>query len=83
MAPSRVISVPKTDPGAFNPKRSPGKLLQAQTLHLRDALIKHLHELTTLLAIDVRTLRNEGEISDYIKKVTAILHAHGAKRHRK
>lgn len=83
MAPSRVISVPKTDPGAFNPKRPAGRLLQAQTLHLREALIRHLHELTKLLAIDVRALQTEGEVSEYIKNVTKTLHPHGAKRPRK
>ena len=83
MAQPSVIPVPKTDPGAFNPKRPGGKLLQAQVLHLREALIKHLHELAALLAIDVRALHTEGELSDYISKVTAVLHPDGAKRKRK
>jgi len=78
MAP-KVINVPKTDPSAYNPNRPAGKLLQAQTQHLREALIKHVHELTTLLAIDVRTLKSEGDVSAYIHKATALLHTHAAR----
>jgi len=78
MAP-KVINVPKTDPSAYNPNRPAGKLLQAQTQHLREALIKHVHELTTLLAIDVRTLKSEVDVSAYIHKATALLHTHAAR----
>ena len=80
MAPSQVISVPKTDPGAFNPKRPAGKLLLSQTVHMREGLIRHLHELTAVLAIDLGSLKSEGDVSSYIEKVTKILHPHGAKR---
>jgi hypothetical protein len=73
-----VVHVPQTDPGAFNPDRAAGKLLQAQTMHLREALIKHLHQVTALAATDVRSLKTEGQVSDYIHRVTAILHPHGA-----
>ena len=79
MAP-KVIDVPKTDAGAFNPNRTAGKLLQAQTMHLREALIQHLHELTRLLAVDIRSLKTEGQVSEYSRKVMAILHPHGVKR---
>jgi hypothetical protein len=75
---SNVIQVPKTDPGAFNPNRAAGKLLKSQTTHLREALIKHLHEVTAILAVDLGSLTNEGDVSEYIQKVTAILHPHGA-----
>ena len=78
MAP-RVINVPKTDPTAYNPNRPAGKLLQAQTLHLREALIHCAHEVTTLLAIDVRTLKTEGDVSAYIHRATALLHTHAAR----
>jgi hypothetical protein len=78
MAP-KVIDVPKTDASAYNPNRPAGKLLQAQTRHLREALIKHLQELTTLLAIDLRTLKTEGEVSAYIHQATALLHTHAAR----
>jgi hypothetical protein len=82
MAP-KVINVPKTDPIAYNPNRPAGKLLQAQTVHLREALIKHVHELATLLAVDVRTLKTEGDVSAYVHKATALLHTHAARPSRK
>jgi hypothetical protein len=80
MATNLIVNVPKTDRAAFNPKRPAGKLLQAQTLHLREALIKHLHEVSSVLAIDPTALKTEGDISDYIGKATAILHPQGAKK---
>jgi hypothetical protein len=83
MAPAKVISVPKTDPGAYNPNRPAGKLLIAQTTHLREALIRHLHELAGILATDMKSLKTEGDVSAYIQKVTAILHPQGAKIRRK
>jgi hypothetical protein len=78
MAP-KVINVPKTDPGAYNPNRPAGKLLLAQTLHLREALIKHVHELTTLLNIDMKSLKTEADVSAYVHKATALLHTHAGK----
>ena len=78
--PPNAIQVPKPAPGSFNKNRPAGKLLQSQTLHLREALIAHLHELSAILAIDIRSLKTEGQVSDYIRKVTAILHPHGIKR---
>lgn len=78
-APSNVVRVPKPSPGAFNKNRPAGKLLQAQTVHLREALIRHLEELAGVLAIDLKSLTTEGEVGAYTKKVTAILHPHGAK----
>lgn len=83
MAPSKVIAVPKTEPGAYNPNRPAGKLLLAQTAHLREALIRHLHELSGVLAINIRSLKSEGAVSAYAEKVTAILHPKGAKGSRK
>jgi len=83
MAASRVISVPKTDAGAYNPNRPAGKLLLAQTAHLREALIRHLHELSGVLAINIRSLKTEGDVSAYAQKVTAILHPKGAKGSKK
>jgi len=83
MAASQVISVPKTDPSAYNPNRPAGKLLLSQTAHLREGLIRHLHELVGILAIDIRSLKTEGDVSAYIQMVTAILHPHGAKSPRR
>jgi hypothetical protein len=79
----KIVHVPETDRGAFNPQRNAGKLLKSQTVHLREALIKHLHELTAVLAIDLGSLKTEGDVSDYIHRVTAILHPHGARHDRK
>jgi hypothetical protein len=79
MAPLKVIAVPKTDPGAYDPNRPAGKLLLAQTAHLREALLRHLHELSSVLAIDIRPIKTEGDVSAYAQKATAILHPQGAK----
>jgi hypothetical protein len=79
MATSQLISVPKTDPGAYNPNRPAGKLLLAQTTHLREALIRHLQELAGVLAINIRSLKTEGDVSAYVEKVTKVLHPHGVK----
>lgn len=83
MAPSRVISVPKTDADAYNPDRPAGKLLLAQTAHLREALIQHLCELASILTVDIRSLKTEGDVSAYAEKITAILHPQGVKQRRK
>jgi hypothetical protein len=78
-----IVHVPKTDFSAFNPDRPAGKLLQSQTMHLREALIRHLHEVTALAATDIRNLKTEGQVSGYIHKVTAILHPHPGHHPRK
>ena len=80
MIPTNVIQVPKPAPASFNTNRPAGKLLTSQTRHIREALIKHLEEVAKVLAIDIRSLRTEGEVSDYVRQATAILHPHGAKR---
>jgi hypothetical protein len=71
---SIVIKVPEPEKGSFNYNRPAGKLLQSQTLHLREALLRHLKEIANVLAIDPRSLKTEGEVSTYIQKATAILH---------
>jgi hypothetical protein len=81
--PSNAIFVPASQPGSYNKDRPAGKLLQAQTLHLREALFQHLAELAAVLAIDPRTLKTEGDVSAYIHRATAILHTHGARPSRK
>lgn len=78
MAP-KVIDVPKTDPGAYNPKRPAGLLLRSQALHMREALIKHVHELTTLLNMDMQSLKTEADVSAFVHKATAFLHTRGGK----
>jgi len=49
---SIVIKVPEPEKGSFNHNRPAGKLLQSQTLHLREALIRHLKDIADVLAID-------------------------------
>jgi hypothetical protein len=77
--PTNAIFVPKSQPGSYNKNRPAGKLLQAQTLHLREALLKHLEQLAAVLAIDPKSLKTEGEVSAYIHRATAILHTHAAR----
>jgi hypothetical protein len=77
---SMLIAVPKTPKESFNPDRLASGLLQSQTLHLYEALTRHLTEVAAVLAINPRKLKTEREISDYIKKATAILHPHAANR---
>ena len=76
---SIVINVPEPEKGSFNHNRPAGKLLQSQTLHLREALLKHLKDIADVLAIDPKSLKTEVEVSAYIQKATAILHTHARK----
>jgi hypothetical protein len=85
-----IIEIQKPPREAFNKNRPAGRLLLDQTLHLRHGLAKHLEKVSrhlgkvaALLAIDVSTVRTEGEVSEYAKKVMAILHPQGVKRSRK
>ena len=72
------LFVPEPERGSYNPNRPAGALLQAQTLHLREALLRHLQELAAILAIDPKSLKTEGDVSAYIHRATAILHRHAA-----
>jgi hypothetical protein len=83
MMASNVVQVPDPEPGSYNHNRAPGKLLQSQTFHLREALLQHLKDLEEVLAIDPSTLKTEGEVSIYIQKATAILHTQAPKPARK
>jgi len=76
---SIVIKVPEPEKGSFNHSRPAGKLLQSQTLHLREALLKHLRDVEDVLAIDPKSLKTEGQVSTYIQNATAILHTQARK----
>jgi hypothetical protein len=78
--PPRVVSVPKTPKESYNPDRPASSLLRAQVLHLYEALKWHMAEVQAAVAINPRRLRTEGEVSDYAKKVSRILHPHVVKR---
>lgn len=77
--PPRVISVPKTDTAAYNPDRPAGTLLRSQALHMREALIRHVHELTALISVDMNSLMSEADVSNYVHRATAFLHTHHAR----
>jgi len=77
---SKIIRVPKPAPGSFNKHRPAGSLLVAQAVHLQKALIKHHAEIEVLLAIDLKEIRTEADVSDYARRVTRVLHAHHARR---
>ena len=92
--PPKRIPVPKTPKEAHNPNRRAGTLLRSQVLHLHEALKWHvaetqaaltekqkiLMEAHPILAINPKTLHTEGAISNYIQKVTALLHPQAARR---
>ena len=83
----RVVPIPSPPKDAFNKDRKAGLLLQSQALHLRHGLsryvqkvARHLHRVGELLATDLSTLKTEGQISEYVRQVTAILHMKTSKR---
>lgn len=77
---AKLVKVPKTPKESYNPGRPASSLLLSHVLHLREGLTRHVAEAAKVLAIDPRMLKTEAEVSEYVKKVTAILHAHAAKR---
>jgi hypothetical protein len=81
--PANEIRVPDPATGSYQPDRPAGKLLQSQALHLREALVQQLQELSAVLAVNPTTLKTEREVSQYVHRATAILHAHAAKPKRK
>ena len=74
--PLKIINVPKPEPGWYNPNRPVGVLIRAQTSQLREALLLHLQEVVSLLAIDPKSLKTEGDVDSYIYRATALLHTH-------
>ena len=79
----RHVTVPKTPKEAYNPDRNGSALLRSQILHLREALKWHVAEAQAVLAVNPARLQSEREISDYVRKVSRLLHPHSAKRQRK
>jgi hypothetical protein len=77
--PPIVIKVPEPEKGSFNHNRPAGKLLQSQTVHLREALLRHLRDIEDVLAINPKELKTERDVSNYIQKATAILHTQARK----
>ena len=86
----RMVPIPKPPKSAFNENRPAGTLLRAQAVHLRHALARHvqkvarhLNRIGALLATDLDAIKTESDVSEYAKRVTAILHPHGGRRERK
>jgi hypothetical protein len=77
--PPIVVEVPEPEKGSFNHNRPAGKLLQSQTEHLREALLRHLRDIEDVLAINLKELKTERDVSNYIQKATAILHTQARK----
>ncbi len=79
MAHSNIVRVPKPAPGSFNPKRlvSKNSLLINQIEHFRK-LEKEM-PLARQTGVDFASIETEGEASEYIRKMTAILHPQVAK----
>jgi hypothetical protein len=78
--PDNVIHVPRPPKSSFNPYRplKGNQLLQEQ--------IRHFHKREEELApeqqtgIDIASIATEGEASEYIRKLTAVLHPQGARK---
>jgi len=86
----RAVPIPSPPDDAFDKDRRAGALLQAQALHLRHGLARyvqkvarHLHKVGELLAVDLSTTKTEGQVSEYARQVTAILHMKTGKHPRK
>lgn len=83
----RAVPIPQPPRSAFDKDRKAGLLLQAQAVHLRHGLARyvqkvarHLHKVGELLATDLSTLKTEGQIGEYARQVTGILHVKTGKR---
>jgi hypothetical protein len=77
---AKVITVPKTPRESFNPERPASALLLSQTQHLHAALSKHLAEVQSVLAVDIKALVTEKQIGEYVRRATALLHPQAARR---
>lgn len=75
---ARIVHVPKTEAGAFNPHRPISTLIQHQLKHLRDVEKDLPADQQT--GIDISKIETELQASDYIQKVTARLHPQGRKK---
>jgi hypothetical protein len=65
-----VISIPKPPASAFNKHRPVSDLLWEQVEHLAAVVRRQIDD-------ERRAIRTEGQASDFIRKMTAILHPEG------
>jgi hypothetical protein len=68
-----IIRIPKTPKEAFNKQRPVSELLWMQVEHLAAVVKKDIDD-------ERRAIRTEGQASDFIGKMTAILHPEGVKK---
>ena len=75
-----IIAVPKPGRGSYNPNRPlrSNALIAAQARHFAEADRKLPPEFRT--GIDVTSITTEGEVADYIRKVTEAIHKSGGTR---
>jgi hypothetical protein len=67
---------------AYNPDRPISSLVRTQLLHLHHA--EHLAlPLIARTNININTLHTERQASEYIQRITALLHEHGARAAKK
>ena len=79
MASSNIVRVPKPAADSFNPKRLVAKntLLVNQIDHFHKLEQEMPRELQT--GMDFASIKTEGQASEYIRKMTSILHPKVAK----
>jgi hypothetical protein len=73
---AKVISIPKPPRDAFNKHRPVSDLLWTQVEHLAAVVKRDIDD-------ERRAINTEGQASDFIKKMTAILHPDGAPKKQK
>ena len=75
-----VVRVPKASGKSYNPKRplSKNTLLQNQVLHFRELEKNLLAQLKA--APQFKSVKTEGDAAAYIRRITAVLHPHLAKK---
>ena len=77
--PSNVIHVPKPANSSYNPDRPLAKntLLLNQVQHFREIEKRLPQEKQS--GMDFESIKTERHAAEYIRKLTAVLHPHGAK----
>jgi hypothetical protein len=77
--PSNVIRIPRASRSSYNPQRplSKNTLLQNQVNHFRQLEIQLPEDRRS--GMDFASVKTEADASEYVRKMTAILHPHGAK----
>jgi hypothetical protein len=78
-----TIELPEFDEkAAYNPERPISSLIRAQVLHLHFVENLHLPE-RHRTNININELHTESDASEYVQKVTDLLHRHGRAASRK